>query len=382
MLGESKEFQRLVFVSIAIIALIIGAKALRVHREEVAKSEIIISKTSSGQMWAKVSGVVMPDIIAVSFDKTGKYGAVVSLEGFLMKTNDGGNNWFEAGYIPLEDGDIPNAIAVKEDGKLVIGIGVDESIYTAIYQETNNNNWKQIKCIDCGGIFAGSNDGSIFVGGGGLIVDQNNRINEVDEVNEVNEKSNNKVKFSYLPDWGKTTLYGVAKNSKNNQVNTSDNNNKNQTKLLNSEHILVVGESNLVAISDGNNRWNVISPPTGKILPFYAVAINSEKALVGGVNGSLWQFELNDNKWREIKGLKEQVSVLSILMAEDEMIVAGGELAGGAFIISSKGNDIWQYDLLPKGISKIVCLSITNKSILAATSDGYILKRTKSSVGL
>jgi len=365
MLGESKEFQRLVFVSIAIIALIIGAKALRVHREELAKSEIVISKTSSGQMWAKVSGVVMPDIIAMGFDKTGRYGAVVSLEGFLMKTNDGGNNWFETGYIPLEDGDIPNAIAVKEDGKLVIGIGVDESIYTAIYQETNSNNWKQIKCIDCGGIFAGSDDGSIFVGGGGLIVDQSNE-----------------VKFSYLPDWGKTTLYGVAKNSKNNQVNSSDNKNKNQTKLLNNEHILVVGESNLVAISDGNNRWNVISPPTGKILPFYAVAINSEKALVGGVNGSLWQFELNDNKWREIKGLKEQVSVLSMLMAEDEMIVAGGELAGGAFIISSKGNDIWQYDLLPKGISKIVCLSITNKSILAATSDGYILKRTKSSVGL
>ena len=380
MLGESKQFQKLIFVSVGIIALIIGAKALRVHREEVTKSEIIISKTSSEQMWTKVSGVVMPDIITMGFDKTGRYGAVVSLEGFLMKTNDGGNNWFEAGYIPLEDGDIPNAIAVKADGKLVIGIGVDESAYTAIYQETDNSNWKQTKCVDCGGIFAGSSDGSMFVGGGGLIINQNDQSNQNNRINESNR--NNQINVSYLPDWGKTTLYGVAQNHSDNEFseNSQINNSINQNKVSDNNKILVVGESNLVAISESDNKWNVISPPTGKILPFYAGAINSEKALVGGVNGSLWQFEFNSNKWRQIKGLKEQVSVLSMLIAENEMIVAGGELAGKAFIISSKGNDIWQYDLLPKGVSKIVCLAITNKSILAATSDGYILKRTKSSV--
>lgn len=249
MLGESKEFQRLVFVIIAIIALIIGAKALRVHREEITKSEIIISKIGSGQMWTKISGVVMPDIIAMGFDKTGRYGAVVSLEGFLMKTNDGGNNWFEAGYIPLEDGDIPNAIAVKEDGKLVIGIGVDESVYTAIYQETNN--WKQTKCIDCGGIFAGSSDGDIFVGGGGLIVNQINQINQINGNN-----INNQINVSYLPDWGKTTLYGVAKSNRDNESNENNqiNNNINQNEVLNNQKILVVGESNLVAISEGDNR--------------------------------------------------------------------------------------------------------------------------------
>lgn len=377
MLGESKEFQRLVFVIIAIIALIIGAKALRVHREEITKSEIIISKIGSGQMWTKISGVVMPDIIAMGFDKTGRYGAVISLEGFLMKTNDGGNNWFEAGYIPLEDGDIPNAIAVKEDGKLVIGIGVDESAYTAIYEETNNSSWKQTKCVDCGGIFAGSSDGDIFVGGGGLIVNQINQINQINGNN-----INNQINFNYLPDWGKTTLYGVAKSNRDNE-NNQINNNINQNEVLNNQKILVVGESNLVAISEADNKWNVISPPTGKILPFYAGAINSEKALVGGVNGSLWQFELNDKKWRQIKGLKEEVSVLSMLMTENEMIVAGGQLVGKtAFIISSKGNDFWQHDLLPKDVSKIVCLAITNKSILAATSDGYILKRTRNNAGL
>lgn len=353
MIGQNQQLQRLMFIAVVLVVLILGSKALRIYKQEDTSKQITISQTMSDKMWVNVQGVVMPDIVSMGFDKTGQYGAVISSDGFLMKSKDGGNSWFEANKVPLEDGDIPNAVSIRSDGSAVVAIGVDESAYTAIYEEKDNGNWKQTKCLDCGGIFAGSSDATVFAGGNGLIV---------------NEKGSS-WEFSHLPDWGQTTLYTVAKSKSDGSL-------------------LVVGESNLVAIAEKAKGWRVISPPTNSALPFYAGDINNQIALIGGVNGSLWKFDINANDWRPIKGLKDKLTVLSILITDKEAIVSGGELSGkngfiiGTEIATEKNNNIWKYNLLPKSTAKIVSLIATNSSILAATSDGHILKRTKNSLGL
>lgn len=341
LLSSTNHIQRFIVIAVAIIVMIIVGRTLRTDRQAEIENQLTISNTLSKGAWIKVSGIRMPDIVAMGFDKTGKYGAIISLEGYLMKSSDGGINWFEIGYVPVEVGEIVNALLVKDNGKTVVGIGVDESAYTAIYEEKANGNWQQSKCVDCGGIFAGS-DG-MFVGGAGLVV---------------KEESNN-WKFSHLPDWASTTLYGVGKNDKDGKL-------------------VVVGEANLVAISENKEGWNIASPSKNSSLPFYAADISESITLVGGVNGNLWR--LKNNNWQQIKGLSQDLSVLSIVIKDKEVFVSGGELNGKkAFVIySNDEGQTWERQLVPKDCGKIISIIFSANGMLGATSDGYLLRKTNS----
>lgn len=341
LLSNSNHFQRFLVIIVGIVVIVILGRSLRTERQAQIEKQITISNTVGKGVWIKVSGIRMSDIVAMNFDETGKYGAIISLEGYLLKSNDGGSNWFEIGYVPIEVGELVNALLVKDGGRTVVGTGVDESSYTAIYEEKGNGNWQQSKCVDCGGVFAGSK--GLFVGGGGLVV----------------REENSNWSFSHLPDWGNTTLYAVGKSEKG-------------------EKLVVVGEANLVAISENKEGWIVASPSKDSGLPFYAADVSENVLLVGGVNGNLWRLKNND--WQEIKGLSQDLSVLSIVIKDKEMFVSGGELNGKkAFIIySNDEGETWQRQLVPKDCGKIINISNSSSGMLAATSDGYLLRKSSS----
>ena len=379
MLALSETLKRNLIIGITVILLVVAAKVIFFSK----KVEIIKTKQAhiinriGDSAWEKISSVVISDIVAMNFDDSGQYGAAISLEGSLIKSVDGGENWNSAGAIPLIAGELVNAIGVSSDGRVVVGTSVDDSSYTGIYRETTDGKWQRTTCQDCGGILAISNDGEIAVGGGGLISTFDNQLN--------------KSEFNYLPDWAAVSLYGIS---------SSENNNK----------LWVTGENALVGVSqDHGKSWQNISPSVKSTLPFYSIASSKtgDKLLVGGVNGRLLlnnepnnsgqnnnqnnresNIESNNN-WIEVKGLSKEMMISSLLLTDKVLLAGGGKLSGvDGFIVSSVINnsnsansfdgEIWQYDRLPKGITSIVAIKISARGLFAASSDGNILRRVKN----
>lgn len=372
MLAVEDKKKSIVILIVIILVIIIGKTMFLADKEQVRPKEAKVLNKLSDSKWEKVGNLVIPDIVAMNFDESGKYGVVVSLGGQIAKSLDGGESWKPAGIIPVNLGELVNGVAISSSGRTTVATSVDDSAYTGIYQENANGSWERTICKDCGGILALDNDGKIGVGGGGLISKFDSQLN--------------KWQFSYLPSWGAYTLYGVASSE---------------------QKLWVSGENGLLALSqDQGNSWINLSPSSLSSLPFYSITCSEsgDKVLLGGINGSLLildtklinqnsnnngddlgtdnKSDINNNSnssWIEIKGLDREMIINSILLTDKVLLASGGKLTGvNGFIISSKDGNTWNYDLLPKDISSIVSLKVSRNQLFAASSDGNILKRVKT----
>lgn len=372
---EDKKKSIIVLV-IVILVIVVGRTIFFTNKEQVRPKEAKVINRLSDNKWEKIGNLVIPDIVAMNFDEGGQYGVVVSLEGQIAKSLDGGESWKPSTIVPINLGELVNGVAISSNGRATVATSVDDSAYTGIYQENSNGSWERTICKDCGGILALDNDGKIGVGGGGLISKYDSQLN--------------KWQFSYLPSWGAYTLYGVASSG---------------------QKLWVSGENGLLALSqDQGNSWINLSPSSLSSLPFYSITCSEsgDKVLLGGVNGSLLLLDTNlinqnsnsnnnqnsnsdggtdnnnsnnssNSNWIDVKGLDREMIINSVLITDKALLASGGKLTGlDGFIISSKDGNTWNYDLLPKDITSIVSLKISRNQLFAASSDGNILKRVKS----
>lgn len=379
MLAVEDKKKSIIVLAIAILVIVVGRTIFFTNKEQVRPKEAKVINRLSDSKWEKIGNLVIPDIVAMNFDESGQYGVVVSLEGQIAKSLDGGESWKPSAIVPINLGELVNGVAISSNGRVTVATSVDDSAYTGIYQENSNGSWERTVCKDCGGILALDNDGKIGVGGGGLISKYDSQLN--------------KWQFSYLPSWGAYTLYGVASSG---------------------QKLWVSGENGLLALSqDQGNSWINLSPSSLSSLPFYSITCSQsgDKVLLGGVNGSLLLLDttntnlINQNSnnvdrdadnnndsgnnsnsentanssWIDVKGLDREMIINSVLITDKALLASGGKLTGlDGFIISSKDGNTWNYDLLPKDITSIVSLKTSRNQLFAASSDGNILKRVKS----
>src|SRR6185295_4283637 len=135
-MSSTSRFQKTALIAIGIIVALV---VLRSAAFRAAKSQWTDAAIDSGSVvWEPVAGAALPDASAFDFDPTGRIGAAVSSEGLLLVTRDGGRNWGREGKAPLGVGEIASAVAVDKDGSIIIGAGVDESPYTALYRREPN----------------------------------------------------------------------------------------------------------------------------------------------------------------------------------------------------------------------------------------------------
>ncbi len=356
------------------------------HRITETRAEIAISQQVKTDSWEVVNGGLLADIRAMAFDKSGKRGVAISLDGYLISSENGGLTWDLAGKMPLEDGDIINCLTINDNG-LFVGTAVDESLYGAIYHLDSNGKW-QVQGGQYGGIFgvssfntinsSNTNSSFLMVGSNGLMIkgakSQNNANSEHTLSNKTNkgntqaasqkpsETENSSLDFHQLPLWAQINLYAIDKNS---------------------QRTIVAGDYGLVCnSSDDGIIWKNISPDSSFKLPFYAVSLNEQIALVGGSAANLWKLNQKTDSWQKITGLKNNLTVFATYADKDGICVAAGGNAIGEspFILYSSNNgESWQQELIPEKYGRIVSIAKSVNGLFAATIDGHILIRKNPS---
>lgn len=341
------------------------------HETIETPTEITISQQVKTDNWEVINGGLLADIRTMSFDKSGKRGVAISLDGYLISSENGGLTWDSAGKMPLEDGDIINCLTITDKG-LFVGTAVDESLYGAVYQLDTTGKW-QVQGGQYGGIFAvtnfsnnsnsSNNPSFLMAGSNGLMIKgTSNQVSETSPKTKSQNAANNSLEFHQLPSWAQINLYGVDKNS---------------------QRTIVVGDYGLVCNSnDEGVIWKNISPDNGNKLPFYSVSLNEEIALVGGSGGNLWKLNQKTEFWQKIIGLKKSLTIFTTYADKDGTCVAAGGNATGEspFILYSSNNgESWQQELTPEKYGRIVSIAKSANGLFAATIDGHILIRKNPS---
>ncbi len=297
-------------------------------------------------VWMPVPGAAAPDLMALSFSTQGDIGAAVSSEGILLVTRDGGLNWQTAGQAPLGDGEMATCVVARPGGRVFVGAGVDESKFTAFYDLDGAGNWR-VRSGDYGGVIGSSDDGSLLVGGGGLVA----------------RAQGDDWTLSELPPCGQVMLYGAARDG---------------------HTLLIAGDFGLLArSSDGGRTWNCSTLRIGQqVAPLYAVALAGENAVAGGARGTLWHLRSAEERWEQVEGLSAGMAVFAAQLDDGGTMgfAAGGDEMGGTpFILStSDGGVNWQAEVIREAGGRVVGLARGRAGLFAATLDGRILVRRES----
>lgn len=303
--------------------------------------------TTGSSVWVPVPGAAAPDLMALSFSPHGDIGAAVSSEGILLVTRDGGLNWQTAGQAPLGDGEMATVVVARPGGRIFVGAGVDESKFTAFYDWDGAGNWR-VRSGDYGGVIGSSDDGSLLVGGGGLVA----------------RAQGDDWTLSELPPCGQVMLYGAAREG---------------------QTLLVAGDFGLLARSrDGGRTWDCSTLKVGETgAPLYAVALAGDNAMAGGARGTLWRLRSAAERWEQVEGLGTGMSVFAAHLDDGGAFgfAAGGNETGGApFILaSSDGGVNWRTEAVREARGRVISLARGRAGLFAATLDGRILVRRESS---
>lgn len=342
-------------------------------------NEITIGQQLGSGRWEVVSGGLVGDIRRIAFDKSGKLGVAISLEGDLLSSQNGGLTWNSAGKMSFSsdggeswtndpDMELVNGLAITDKG-VFIGTAVDESLYGAVYQLESSGNWK-VQAGSYGGILSASN--SVMIGSNGLIVKLTLGLNDPqssgvspNNQNQDNPKKNTinsqDIAFQQLPLWARINLYSIDQKDQN---------------------LLVAGDYGFVCSSDDNGKaWKNISPDKGNKLPLYASALGEEMGLVGGSGGTFWRLNKKTESWQQIVGLKKSLTIFAMYADnKGQCVAAGGDEIGNLpFILYSSDDGLsWQYELIPQNYGRISSISKSSNGIFVTTIDGHILLRKNS----
>ncbi|MFY9222910.1 MAG: hypothetical protein WAQ98_09585 [Blastocatellia bacterium] len=376
---------KLILLAMGIIALIIALKPAKVEKPLVAQ---ILN--NNGKAWtdyklvkqansssSNMSTTTLSDIAAFRFSDDGQMGLIISSEGNVLASSDGGRSWFSSNRIPLIGEMIEGQFVANEtitdlainsnSSQVFVSTMIESSELTNLYQ-LKDGKWS-VNGGDYAGITALSSNASWGVGGGGYFY----------QISQTGELLANR-----LPDWAaNTTLYSVS--AKDNEL-------------------LLVGDYGLsVTSTDAGKSWLFTGARTD--LPLYSCLIGQGISLIGGV-GSLYcsldgdgsyesandgnnQSINNSNnsnninnssnkKWFQVKGLSDRAAIFSFYQDQEtkEIFALGGSLDGGKGLILSTTDGIsWYQETIDSKYGRVISIARTPFGFLAATASGEVLVR-------
>jgi photosystem II stability/assembly factor-like uncharacterized protein len=277
----------------------------------------------------------LPDSQALAFAPDRQAGLFVAADGGRLVTADGGHTW-SATPEPLFSEADPELVTAA--GYLAaapfVAVGVDQSPFTSIYAPDAAGDWKTAFEGQYGGLAGASADGSVLVGGAGLVV-----LREGDgwTPRRIDQAKN-------------LTLYAAARAG---------------------ARIVVVGEYGIVCESaDAGRTWARRQVGTA---PLYAVALVGDVLLVGGADGSLHR-DAGDG-FGPVTGLDRGMTVTA-LASDGRLAVAGGQLAGGGAVVFSSSDAGVTWHLESSAASgRIVAVAFGARGPFAAALTGELLFR-------
>jgi putative hemolysin len=340
---------RLICVAIGILVVILAVK--------------IAPARKSAAIWQE-SVIGLADIAAFNCSEQGSQCAAVSTNGQVMISHNGGSSWERIIPVTVEEGELINAIAINEKGKVVIGTGVDESRWTSLYQ-LNATQWTK-KTGNYGGIGGYSSNGEAMVGGGGLFYPGNNV-------------------WQQIPGCENTTLYAAASSA---------------------QEILVVGDHAVVGsykqkdsgwvvsflkevdekVNSQGSDWNKSKKEVlvssnqslGSTSALYAVAIaeisNEGKALVGGSQGRLYRRSSEGWFYQNVGKEKEILAAYLDDQGNEGFIGGRAGIAKGFMLQTADGGTSWQIARLAVNgqFGPIIKIVKATDKVLAVSSNGRI----------
>ena len=296
--------------------------------------------------WVPVQGVKLGDIASLTFTPDGIFGALISSDGAVMQSSDGGASWQAQPRPPIDsDAEVITALSIMPPGLLVVGTHIDESDFTGLYTQASQRNWKAENGAN-GGITCSTPNGWILAGGSGLL----------------GVRQGEGWHFIKVPGCENSTFRAVA------SWETT---------------ILVAGEDGLVARStDDGATWVLkrVPPPVGAHYPqhLHAVAINRETAFAGGLDGTLWRSDSRGDRWARVTGLSQETMVAALYApSETEIIAAGGDPTGTKPFVcySADAGLTWGFEPVHTATARITSIARGQAGLFAATADGFLLKR-------
>ncbi|MGH9914534.1 MAG: WD40/YVTN/BNR-like repeat-containing protein, partial [Pyrinomonadaceae bacterium] len=211
-----------------------------------------------------------------------------------------------------------------------------------------NGQWKEHRG-KYGGVGGSSEDGKIFVGGGGLVGIANG----------------GEWKISKLPLCGELMLYTAATSS---------------------DRIFVAGDFGFVGTSvDFGQTWKCNQvKKDNTLVAIYGLAVRKDVVLAGGGQGALWWSTTAAMDWQRIDGLSKDMAVFAVYLSDDAMtaFAGGGDEAGSSpFVISTiNGGADWSSEVLSSAHGRVISFARGQGGLLfAATLDGHILIRHEES---
>ncbi|MFY9227690.1 MAG: hypothetical protein WAQ98_33765 [Blastocatellia bacterium] len=387
---------KLILLAMGIIALIIVLKPAKEQKPLVAQIlnsngkawtdyKLVVkqvnssSKSSSTTTLSDIANIAnIADIAAFRFSDDGKMGLIISSEGNVLASSDGGRTWFVSSRIPLNGEVIEGQFVANEtitdltinsnSSQVFVSTMLEGAELTNLYQ-LKDGKWS-VNGGDYAGITALSSNGSWGVGGGGYFY----------QISQTGELLANR-----LPDWAEnTTLYSVS--NKGNEL-------------------LLVGDYGLSVVSkDFGKSWSFTGVRTD--LPLYSCLMGEGISLIGGI-GSLYcslddannQQIINSNvansngannsnvinnskainkKWYQVKGLSDRAAIFSFYQDQEakEVFAVGGSLDGGKGLILSTTDGVnWYQETVDDKYGRVISIAKTPFGFLAATASGKVLIR-------
>jgi photosystem II stability/assembly factor-like uncharacterized protein len=294
--------------------------------------------------WSSSPNVRLPDMqtLAVSPELTRAFAA--SANGTMFFTNDGGYRWDLAGRLPISTDSFETVTAAgyTPDGREYVAIGVEESSRTAIYENIGNGQWEVTLQGDFGGVAGASHDGSVLVGGGGLLILREGAEWKIKKIRGAEE----------------LTLFSVSREN---------------------EKILAVGDKGFVALSrDGGTNWSTTSLGDQ---PFYACAISNSNFVAGGSAGGLW-IKKNSEAFARVKGLDKGISIFALNLSPGVALAGGEAKDGSPIVLTSTDGLSWTMEPIKSVVQgRVVSISRLHSGWIAASLDGHIIKREQRENG-
>ncbi len=294
--------------------------------------------------WEAVKQPVVPDLMSLDLNDDGTRGVAVASAGTLLTSADAGASWRIVRSPPIEASEIPSVAVFAGEG-IVVGCGTDESRYTTVYEWSDTGLWSKVEGV-FGGVAGASSDGSVLVGGGGMVALR---------------QGVHRWKFSSIKEAQELTLYGASREGK---------------------QIVVVGDYGFIGTSEDEGRtWK--TEYAGEAALYGVTTHNADEALAVGAGG-VYERTKGTSRW-QITGREDgSPDALTGIVSTRQVVYATGERIGEPLLLMLDTElQKWErvligetYDYTPRTEDdRLVGIAAANDVIVTATATGKIYRR-------
>ncbi len=293
--------------------------------------------------WEAVKQPFVPDLTWLDLNDDGTRGVAVASNGTLLTSADGGASWRVVQGPPIGAGEMPS-VAVFAGESIVVGCGTDESRYTTLYEWSDAGMWGKVEGV-FGGVAGASSDGSVLVGGGGMVAVRQNV---------------NRWKFSSIKEAEQLTLYGASRAGK---------------------RIIVVGDYGFIGTSEDEGRtWK--TEYAGERALYGVTTHNADDALAVGAGGVFERIR-SKSRWQIVDMRSGGPDALTGIVSTGRAVYATGERSGEPLLLKATNNARgWEreliggtYDYTPRTeADRLVVIAAANNVIITATATGKIFR--------